>query len=145
MASPLLLASKGHFDLKVLGPPGSPLMPQGGPFLGSSGAKSLRTGSVPLCTANTPACGIFYSALCGPCLPLNGLSGSSGDGASSLRLCMPSLRASHSGVLSTSVSFCDGSSGGLQCLGPSSGGFHSPTCRFNAGNAFNGNRGGVCV
>jgi hypothetical protein len=93
-------------------PPGSPSMPQGGPFLGSPGAKSLRTGGTPSCAANTPARSVFHGALCGPRLPLDGISGGSGGGALSLRLCMPSLRASRSGVPSMPMSFRGGSGSG---------------------------------
>jgi hypothetical protein len=114
--SPLFSASKGLFGSKVLVPPGSPSMPQGGPFLGSPGAESLRTGGAPSCAANMPACGIFCGALCGPRLPLDGISGGSGGGASSPRLCMPSLRASRGGIPSTPVSFRGGSGSGLHSL-----------------------------
>ncbi len=109
-SSPSLLASKGLFKVRFCLPPGSPSMSQGGPCLGSPGAVSLRTNSVRSCAANTPAHGICRGALCGPCLPLDGLSGSSSGGALSLHLRMPSLGASYGGIPSMPVSFCGGGS-----------------------------------
>ena len=69
---PLILASKGLFDLKLFVPPGSPSMPQGGLCLGSPGAESLRTSGTPLCAADMPTRSIFHGALCGPHLPQAG-------------------------------------------------------------------------
>jgi len=72
-------------------------MPQGGPFLGSPGAMSLRTGSTPPCAVNMPTRGVSRGALCGPHLPLDGLSHSG-------QLCLrtPTVRASRSGDSSAS-------------------------------------------
>ncbi len=99
-------------------------MPQGGPCLGNPGAKSLRTNGAPSYAANTPTHSICCGTLCGPCLPSDGLSGSSCGSASSLCLCMPSFRASYSGIPSMPVSFRSGSSGSSGLHLPTLGAFH---------------------
>ncbi len=123
-ASPSISASKGFFDSKGCLPPGSPSMPQGGPCLGNPGAKSLRTNGAPSYAANTPTHSVCCGTLCGPCLPSDGLSGSSCGSALSLCLRMPSFRASYSGIPSMPVSFRSGSSGSSGLHLPTLGAFH---------------------
>jgi hypothetical protein len=90
-------------------------MSQGGPCLGSPGVAPFMVVDALACRASMPTCGMFCGTLCGPHLPSDGLSGSSGGGALSLRLRMPLLRASYGGVPCTPVSF-RGSSSGLLLL-----------------------------